>query len=390
VKQRLAWLLLGLLAVAVPASARIKLVALPERTRMVVSLAHPSAVLVQEERVVTLKKGLNRLDFAWQGVALDADSIQLAALQHPGEVVLLNTSFPPGENALIWEVSSAEAREETMRITYLVAGLDRTYTYTAVARSDESELTLRTFLRLNNQTGEDLTDAEFVVPGSPSLVRNLDHDEIVELLVDRSDGVKPRRLLTWDAAVQPWEPEYAAQTPGLPLAYVMVNERSIGLGRAPLPAGKARVFIATAERDEAGKPTAEGQAFLGEDWAPLAPLQREWRLHLGESRDVKVVQKKMKNERINIRRNKMGQDVVWDTDELFKIEVQNFKTKSVEAVLVQHVSGGWKLVEQSHPSERKDAFTLEFPLKLAAGARETVTFRIQRMNVQGNREPVSY
>ena len=56
---------------ASPVGARVKLVSLPERSRVVVRLDHPEAVLVQEERTVTLQRGLNRLDFSWKRVGIE-------------------------------------------------------------------------------------------------------------------------------------------------------------------------------------------------------------------------------------------------------------------------------------------------------------------------------
>ena len=87
------------------AQARIKLVALPERAATVIRLDNPSATLIEEERVLTLQKGLNKVDFSWKGVQIDADSIRLTILDHPDSVTLLNVSYPPNEAALVWEIS---------------------------------------------------------------------------------------------------------------------------------------------------------------------------------------------------------------------------------------------------------------------------------------------
>ena len=76
--------------------ARIKLVALPERAATVIRLDNPTATLIEEERVLTLQKGLNKVDFSWKGVQIDADSIRLEVLDHPDKVTLLNVSYPPG------------------------------------------------------------------------------------------------------------------------------------------------------------------------------------------------------------------------------------------------------------------------------------------------------
>src|SRR5216117_3617907 len=120
-----------LLITALPARARVKLVALPERARVVVSLNHPESTLVEEERLITLQKGVNKVDFSWRGVNIDSTSIQPRMLSHADNVTILNTSYPPNENALIWEINSNEAQEERVRISYLLSGLTREVTYKA-------------------------------------------------------------------------------------------------------------------------------------------------------------------------------------------------------------------------------------------------------------------
>lgn len=375
------------LAAAQPSAARVKLATLPDRDRLVVSLAHPEATLVEEERVVTLQPGVNRVDFSWKGVNIDADSIHLRALGDADRVRILNTSYPPGENALVWEIGSPVAIEARMRISYLLRGLQREHVYRAVASPDERNLALRTYLRLHNRAGEDLADADLVTPDGAPLRRSLQHDEIVELQVQKADPVAIRKVLRWDAADMPWDPEFEAETPGLPLAYVTTNDAASGLGRGALRPGKARVFLATRERDDRGGDAGEGVAFLGEDWVGLTPADRELRLEVGESRDVKVTQRKVKDERTNIRRGTDHRDVMWDTDEAYRIEIQNFKKERVALVLVEQIPGYWQMFSFSHPYEKKDAFTIEIPVTLEPEAKQTVTLNYKRLNVQGDGEP---
>ena len=110
------------------AEARIKLVALPERAATVIRLDNPWATLIEEERVLTLQSGLNKVDFSWKGVSIDADSIRLRVLDHPDKVTLLNVSYPPNEAALVWEISSDSEYAETVRISYLLSNIDRLIT----------------------------------------------------------------------------------------------------------------------------------------------------------------------------------------------------------------------------------------------------------------------
>ena len=182
-----------------------------------------------------------------------------------------------------------------------------------------------------------------------------------ELLSERIDPLPIRKVLNWDAAKQPWDPEYEKRTVGLPLTYVIKNDKESKLGTHTLLPGKVRIFIKTKEQPEApGQKAGEGVAFTGEDWATLTPADRELKLSIGESREVKVTQRKMKDERTNMRRNNGNQVVVWDNEEIYKIEIENFKKVPAELVITEHIPGYWKMVESTHKFERKDAFTIEY------------------------------
>src|SRR6266576_5732339 len=257
------------------AQARIKLVALPERARVVVSLNNPDATLVEEERLITLQKGVNKVDFSWRGVNIDATSIQVRMLGHADTVLVLNTSYPPNENALIWEISSPAPQEERVRISYLLSGLGRDVVYKAVSEPDEKSLTLRNYLRLRNDSGEDLTDAEIGIGYGASFKKTIAHEEVLEMLSERFEGLPIKKILTWDAATLPWDPEYEKKTVGVPLSYVIKNDKQSKLGLHTLLPGKVRIFIKTREQAAAdGERAGEGVAFTGEDWAQLTPADR--------------------------------------------------------------------------------------------------------------------
>src|ERR1043166_6841264 len=202
-------LLLALLVVATvnTVQARVKLVALPERARVVVSLNNPEATLVEEERIITLQKGVNKVDFSWRGVNIDSSSIQARMLTHPNQVTVLNTSYPPNENALIWEINSPEPKEERVRISYLLSGLTREVTYKAVAEPNETALTLRNYLRLRNESGEDLTTAEINIGYGSDFKKTIQHGETLEMLSERIDTLPIKKILTWEAASLPADPQ---------------------------------------------------------------------------------------------------------------------------------------------------------------------------------------
>ncbi|HWN94813.1 MAG TPA: hypothetical protein VNT99_07260 [Methylomirabilota bacterium] len=378
------------------AHARVKLVALPERARVVVSLNNPDATLVEEERLITLQKGVNKVDFSWRGVNIDGTSIQVRALSHPNDVKVLNTSYPPNENALVWEISSPAAQEERVRISYLLSGLTREVTYRAVAEPNEKSMTLRNYLRLHNNSGEDLTDAEVSVGYGSSFKKTIAHEEVLEMLSERIADLPIRKVLTWDSASLPWDPEYQKSTVGIPLSYVVTNDKPSKLGLHTMLPGKVRIFIKTKDQPlQEGEQASEGVAFTGEDWAQLTPVDREMKLFIGQSRDVKVTQRKTKDDKTNLRRNNQNNIVLHDTDEIYKVEIENFKKEPVNLTVVEHVPGYWKMIENSHAAQfrKKDAFTFEYNLTLPAESngdkKTTVTFNLTRLNVQGN-EPSSF
>src|ERR1044072_6442042 len=193
-KRILCLVVIGLLPLSA-VQARVKLVALPEHARVVVSISNPEATLGEEVRLITLQKGVNKVDFSWRGVNIDGTSIQVRALSHPGDVKVLNTSYPPNENALVWEISSPAAQEERVRISYLLSGLTREVTYRAVAEPNEKALTLRDYLRLHNNSGEDLTDAEVSVGYGSNFKKTIAHEEVLEMLSERIADLPIRKVL---------------------------------------------------------------------------------------------------------------------------------------------------------------------------------------------------
>jgi hypothetical protein len=293
----------------------------------------------------------------------------------------------------VWEIASPDAREERVRISYLLSGLNREIVYKAVAEPDETALTLRNYLRLRNNSGEDLTDAELMIGYGAPFKKTIQNEEVLEMQSEKIDALPIKKVLTWDAAQLPWDPEYEKKTVGIPLSYVIKNDKASKLGEHTLLPGKARIFIKTKEQADDGKAAGEGVAFTGEDWATLTPADREMKLFIGQSRDVKVVQRKMKDDKTNIRRNHKNENVMWDTDEVFKVEVENYKKTTANLVIVEHIPGYWKMAQSSQPYEKKDAFTIEYHLTLPAEStgdkKTTLTFNVNHINVQGN-EPTGY
>lgn len=370
---RVALAVVAAVAVAGTAQARIKLVAIPERGATVIRLDNPQATLIEEERVLTLQKGVNKVDFSWKGVTIDPDSIRLAVQSHLDKVTLLNVSYPPNEAALVWEISSADAFEETVRISYLLSNIDRLVTYKGVANKDETQVDLKSYLVLRNFSGEDFDKAQVLLDYGSAFEQGIGHEETKQLLFFGADKVPVTKVWKFDAAALPWDPQQINQNVGIPVSYRIENIKPAGLGSNALWGGKVRVF----QEDGHG-----GTILLGEDTAPLVPVGEKMEVYIGDSRDIVVTQRKMKDERTNIRRNDGNQIVLYDTDELIVAKIENFKDKPAVLTMVQHIPGQWEMVESNLKYERKDSETLEYQVELGPRATQELKMHYRRLNVR--------
>ena len=314
------------------ASARIKLAALPERERVEIQLDNGNYTLVEEERIVPLLKSgkaNNMIDFSWSNTAIDKDSIlfrpvavregdkfrpvkmiKLADGTEAPEVNVINVAYPPNENALVWEVYSAEACACKVRVSYLISNLTRTFEYRALADKKEKVLTLRKFMVLHNYSGEDFLGAGVWAGFGPKFQKEINQLDDLKLLMAKFTEVPIDKTFTFD-----WY-THGALNPDKPLAskilmhYRLTNDEKHKMGEFPLQPGKVRIFI----EDGHG-----GEAFLGEDLAVLTPLDDTMKLYLGESRDIVCTRIIESNQRHAVRGNLCNQEIV------IKYEIENFK-----------------------------------------------------------------
>ncbi len=374
-----------LLACSTVVQARIKLVALPERGDTIIRLDNPQWTLIEEERVLTLQEGLNKVDFSWKGVSIDMDSIRLTVIDHPGdeEVKLLNVSYPPNEAALVWEIASNGNYAEKVRISYLLRNIDRLVTYKAIADKPETYIDLKSYLILRNFSGEDFDNARVLLDYGDSFEQGIDHEETKQLLFLEADKVPITKVWQFDAAKLPWDPEKLEnKNVGIPVSYRIVNNKESKLGNHALWGGKARLF-----QDDGHSSTI----FLGEDVAGLVPVGEKMELYIGDSRDIVVTQKKMNDEQINRRHNNSTPKrvVLYDTDELITADIENFKDSPATLTMLQHIPGQWDMAEEDCNMKytKKNANTIEFEIELPARTEDgpgvkKLSMRYHRRNVR--------
>lgn len=341
--------------------ARIKLATLPDKEAVVVRFDHPNQVLVEEERTISLQKGVNTVDFSWAGTNIDKGSIVFRPVDVNSKVEILSTSYPPGEAALTWSIASPDARSEKFRLSYLMANIQRETDYRAMVSNDEKTLTFRHYFKIRNWSGGHFDNADFITRDGKTFEKGLDQGEAKRVLVNKWDKVTLNKEYVYDLTRQ-YEGKVMTD-------YVLKNTKEAGLGAIPLEYGKVRIY------QDDGKGTT---AFTGEDWGQFTAIGDDMRLNIGIAQDIKVEFKKMVNDVENRRGN------VYDTNEVDEFEIKNFKDSEVELTLVLRVQGEWEMQKDSEgytSFERVDNETIKFKVKAPAkGAPVKLKFHYKRLN----------
>lgn len=138
---------------------------------------------------------------------------------------------------------------------------------------------------------------------------------------------------------------------------MLVENRKPNLG-LPLPKGRMRLFKA----DRQGR-----LQFVGEDSIDHTPQDETLRLYLGDAFDLVG-----EHRRTNFKR--LGKKMV---EEQFEILLRNRGAEPVEIVVLEHVWADWEITQRSHPFEKKDARTVEFPVRVAVGAEVKVSYTVR-------------
>jgi hypothetical protein len=298
--------------------ARTKLVTMPLREYTRIDLKNPSKTIVEEERTVSLQSGINQVEYAYAGVAVDKDSIQFRPIKTPGKVRVINVNYPPGENALYWEVSSENAGPAVFRISYLISNLHRTTAYEAVVAKDEKSLDLRAYTMIQNGSGENYADVEMISTIGNPYKGGLQQGESKKIQAFTTSDVKFAKKFYFDH-------NHSDQ---VDLIYEIKNLKSAAMPELMLPAGKARVY----QEDSQGS-----EAFLGEDWTQETGAGQKFELKLGQVKEVKVTRNIVKSKETIVKLP------IKDYHQTIRYQIENFKDDSIPLTVVEHPGGEWQI-----------------------------------------------
>src|SRR5210317_174868 len=159
-----------------PAAADVDLVTIPRREATQLTIYNSEDItMVREHRLLTVKPGINRIQFSWANTLIDPTSIDFRILDHQDKVDLIDTTFPAGRNdALQWNIKSGMAGKLPVEIRYFTSGITWKADYVGIADQDETKLRLTGYVRVFNESGELYDNAQTrLVVGTINLVEKI-------------------------------------------------------------------------------------------------------------------------------------------------------------------------------------------------------------------------
>lgn len=324
---------ISLCAISINSYARIKLITLPVREHVEIQLENENTTIIEEERIVPLKKGNNDIDFSWHNTSIRPETIVFRVFPDKQDLLktnVLSVSYPPNESALTWKVSASHNGSARVRITYAINQMDKKYHYIARVNQDESMMDLSQFIKVRNQSGEEFINAKMNTGNHQSFQLPMGLNETQEFLNRRYDGITVEKSYTINVSELGYR-NRAQDKLNVLMHYQIYNDKQHNLGKNSLDAGKFRIY----QQDKEGS-----SVFVGEDWGKHTAKDDEQKLFIGQARDivVKRIIERKKRHRVN--------GNLYNIDALVKYEIQNFKDKPVTLT-----------VEESIPYLRNEVFS---------------------------------
>jgi hypothetical protein len=158
------------------ALAAVDLVTLPTREGTQLTIYNSEDItMVREHRLLTVKEGVNRIQFSWANTLIDPTSIEFRILDQQDKVDLVDTTFPSGRNdALQWNIKSQIAGKVPVEIRYFTSGITWAADYVGIANEDETKLNVTGYVRVFNNSGELYDNAQTrLVVGTINLVEKI-------------------------------------------------------------------------------------------------------------------------------------------------------------------------------------------------------------------------
>jgi len=328
--------------------------------------------------------------------------------------------LPGGLNTrptLVWDIQSPSGGTHKSRVTYQTGGItwwaDYNLIFNEGADANSGLLDLSAWVSIINQSGATFQDAKLkLIAGdvnrvqpemdqrvrrevlmkaaeAPANVAGFAQKDFFEFhlytlgrpttlpnnstkqieLFDQAKQIPAKKVLHYYGAVQPffYPSPYTDRNLGLETnkkvdVYLEFrNDKQFGLG-VPLPAGRLRV----SQLDK-----ADGSLeFIGEDKIDHTPKDELVRMKLGSAFDVVGERRQVSFAVDNAAK--------WMEEEI-EVKLRNHKSQPVDVIIKENLYrwSNWKILTKSHPFEKEDARTINFPVKVPKDGQTVVRYRVR-------------
>jgi len=352
---------------------------------------------------------------AWDGLVVRGDDGQVHALRQWSDIRF--GELPGGlitQPTLLWDVAASKGGTHKARVGYQTGGItwwaDYNLVFTPGADANSGSLDLGAWVSLLNQSGATYEDAKLKLvagevnraqPAPPppyvkSAMRAVTMEDAgfeekaffeyhlytlgrsttipnnstkqIELFDSAKRIPARKKLMYYGAQGLGWggspmvDRDYGpASNREVDVWLEFRNEKQAGLGM-PLPAGRIRV----SQLD----PADGSLEFIGEDTIEHTPKDEDVRVKLGVAFDV-VGERRQTDFSVDTRARVM--------EEAFEIRVRNHKDQPVEVIVRENLYrwSNWRVVSNSTDYDKKDARTIEFPVKVAKDGAAAITYRVR-------------
>ncbi len=353
--------------------AQVNFSALREREDILVNLDESSRPMIVEKHVIPLQKGINPVNFSWQGVNLDRDSIRLNISEPSESFELISTTYSSDQNKLTWNISSDKSGQMVGYIIYHLKNIRREVTYNGLVNEDEDQLKIREEQVLFNNSGQDFNNAMLKLGYGNKLRRDWQNGESKRFSVYRVREVPFKKVAVYDG--RKFSINTRRKETELPVYYELANSPKYRLGTRPLSGGKIRLYQGENKRE----------TFIGEDQIQYAPVGDTVSIYVGDNRNVKLKRSLKNKRRLNVRRNDDGEIELYDLERAVLFNVENFGGETVTLRIIEPMPEEWEMDSASHDFRKINNREIEFEFKISPGSEEILLFEYREKNRRGGR-----
>ena len=328
-------------------------------------------------------------------VIVKADQIQEYTLPLPAEGLVTRPS-------LLWRLDADKAGENQVRVTYLTGGINWSADYAAVLSTDETTLSLDSWVTLVNQSGASYEDATLkLVAGTLNVATSasryalssssayksaeqvtqsslmdyyvysverpitIQDQQSKQIAFINTPEVAAQKVYVYDASPAYTlstgetnvDPSFGVQSDtAVQVQLEFSNTLASGLGM-PLPAGTVRVYT----EDEEGN-----LAWVGTDSIAHTPVNEALSLTLGEAFDVLA-------ERTQTKFQQLAENSIEETTE---ITLRNQKDEDIVVRVIEYLfrAEDAEVLSSTQNYTQLDAHTIQFEVQVLAGGKVTLEY----------------